>query len=365
MNDKILALGEHFALAAIDGDEWIPALRAMAEMTGSSYGQLVGFVPGDVPFNWINDIDQDAITRFVEHERGDPNINVRVRASLRDPAFVIRSEADYQAVGRSPGFDLYREMCDAYDILEGCQTKLIEGRDHFIGLALNRGRKDGKTDADSRALFAAIAPHVRHAVKMQIALENRGAALLNGAMEYVGLPIFICDQTGVVNGKTGEAEVMLANGHFRLVEGRIGVADPRDNAALLQAIGRLHRQQQQRFETLMLRGDGQRMPMIVDICRLPASSGRLSFSSQILVIVRSGRRWHDAAPAMLRTAFKLSAAETDIALALARGESREEIAAARRTSIQTVKAQLKSIFAKLGVVREAELVAMLGDSLRM
>lgn len=364
MDEKILALGEHFALAAIDVDEWIPALRAMAEMTGSSYGQLVGFVPGDVPFNWINDIDQDAIARFVEHERGDPNINVRVRASLRDPMLIIRSEADYQAVGRSPGFDLYREMCDAYDILEGCQTKLIEGRDHFIGLSLNRGRKDGKTDADTRALFAAIAPHVRHAVKMQIALDNRGAALLNGAMEYVGLPIFICDETGVVKHRTGEAETLLANGHFRLVDGRIGVADPRDNAALLQTIGRLHNQRQ-RFETLLLRGDGQTMPMIVDICKLPASSWRLSFSSQFLVIVRSGRRWHDGAPALLRTVFKLSAAEADIALALARGESREEIAVARRTSIQTVKAQLKSIFAKLGVVREVELVAMLGDNFRI
>ena len=364
MDDRILALGEHFALAAIDGNEWLPALRAMAEMTGSAYGQLVGFVPGHVPFNWINDLDQDAIARFIEHERGDPNINVRVRASLTDSAFVIRSEADYRAVGRSPGFDLYREMCDAYDIFDGCQTKLLEGRDHFIGLSLNRSRKDGKTDADTRALFAAIAPQVRHAVKMQIALENRGAALLNDAMEYVGLPIFICDQAGIVNGKTNEAETLISSGCFRLVEGRIGVANPRDNAALLQTIGRLHREQQ-RFETLMLRGDGQKIPMIVDVCKLPAQPWRLNFSSQLLVIVRSGRRWHDAAPAILRTVFKLSTAETDIALALARGDSREEIAAARRSSVHTVKAQLKSIFAKLGVVREVELVAMLGDSFRM
>ena len=253
-------------------------------------------------------------------------------------------------------------MCDAYDILEGCQTKLIVGRDHFIGLALNRGRKDGKTDADTRALFAAIAPHVRHAVKMQIALENRGAALLNGAMDFVGLPIFICDQKGVVKGQTAEAEALLADGTFRLADGRIGVAGPREDAALAQAFNRVDRQQHG-FETLMLRGT-QTMPVIVDICRLPASPWRLSFSSQFLVIIRTGRPWHDAAPVILRTVFKLSAAETDIALALARGESREAIAASRKTSIQTVKAQLKSVFAKLGVVREVELVAMLGESLR-
>src|SRR5690606_16370275 len=140
------------------GNEWLGALRAMAEMTGSAHGQLVGFVPGEIPFNWINDIDQDRIARFVEQERGDPAINVRVRASLTDSTFVLRSEADYQAVGRSSGFDLYREMCDAYDILDGCQTKLLDGGGSFIGLAVNRSRNDGKTDADTRALFAAIAP---------------------------------------------------------------------------------------------------------------------------------------------------------------------------------------------------------------
>lgn len=364
MSDKIQALGDRFALAAIDGEEWTPALRAMAEMTGSAHGQIIGFVPGAVPFNWINDLDQDAVARFMEHERGDPDINVRVRASLNDSMFVIRSEADYRDVGRTPGFDLYREMCDDYDILDGCQTKLLEGRGYFVGLSLNRSRKDGETDADTRALFAAIAPYARQAIKMQIALESRGPALLSGALEYVGLPIFICDQKGIVNGKTSAAEALLSRGCFHVIEGRIGTADPRGTASLLHAIGRLH-QQRQVSETLMLRGDSQKMPMIVDIFRLPAQAWRLSLSSQLLVIVRSGRRWHDAAPNILRTVYKLSPAEVEITLALAKGNSRDEIAAARQTSTQTVKTQLKSIFAKLDVARELELVAMLGDSFRM
>lgn len=364
MDEKIWALGERFALAAVDGTEWLGALRAMAEMTGSSHGQLIGFVPGEVPFNWINDIDQDQIARFVELERGDPNINVRVRASLTDPTFVIRSEADYRAVGPGSGFGLYREMCDAYDIPHGCQTKLLDEGDRFIGFALNRSRSDGKTDADTRALFAAIAPHVRMAAKMQLAFEDRGSALLNGALEHVGLPIFICNEAGQVKGKTGEATALLSAGRFRFVDGRIGLPHPRDDAALLRTLARQHRQPVG-FETLTLLGDGKQVPMVADICRLPAQPWRLSFASQLLVIVRSGRRWHNAAPSILRTAFGLSAAETAVALALARGETRDEIAAARGTSAQTTKAQLKSIFAKLGVSREVELVTMFGDMLRI
>jgi DNA-binding NarL/FixJ family response regulator len=63
--------------------------------------------------------------------------------------------------------------------------------------------------------------------------------------------------------------------------------------------------------------------------------------------------------------FGLSVAEADIALALARGATREDIAAARKSSVQTVKAQLKSTFAKVGVSREVELVSMLGEMLRL
>lgn len=56
--------------------------------------------------------------------------------------------------------------------------------------------------------------------------------------------------------------------------------------------------------------------------------------------------------------------EADVALRLAGGESRESIAASRSARLSTVRAQLKSAFAKLGVGREVELAAMLGGLLR-
>ena len=57
--------------------------------------------------------------------------------------------------------------------------------------------------------------------------------------------------------------------------------------------------------------------------------------------------------------FDLSPAEAKVAVALARGKSPDEIAAAGRIAISTVRAQIKSIFAKTGVSRQSELVALL------
>jgi DNA-binding CsgD family transcriptional regulator len=48
---------------------------------------------------------------------------------------------------------------------------------------------------------------------------------------------------------------------------------------------------------------------------------------------------------------------------MADGASREEIARSRGRAVGTVRNQLKSIFSKLGVSREAELVAMMHGGL--
>jgi len=60
----------------------------------------------------------------------------------------------------------------------------------------------------------------------------------------------------------------------------------------------------------------------------------------------------------------ITRAEARLASMLADGVSLEESAAALLVSIQTVRSQLKSVFAKTGVTRQAELVALLlGDML--
>lgn len=48
-----------------------------------------------------------------------------------------------------------------------------------------------------------------------------------------------------------------------------------------------------------------------------------------------------------------------VAVRIAFGASREQIATERRASLQTVRSQIKSIFSKLNVTREGELVSML------
>ena len=68
--------------------------------------------------------------------------------------------------------------------------------------------------------------------------------------------------------------------------------------------------------------------------------------------------------AALQAAFGLSEAEARLAAQLASGEALERITAQFGIAKETGRGQLKSIFAKTGVHRQAELVALLAPLLR-
>lgn len=60
----------------------------------------------------------------------------------------------------------------------------------------------------------------------------------------------------------------------------------------------------------------------------------------------------------------LTRAEAEIAILAAEGYSRDEIANVRGATLNTIGSQLKSIFTKADVSREAELVALVNRLLR-
>jgi DNA-binding CsgD family transcriptional regulator len=63
--------------------------------------------------------------------------------------------------------------------------------------------------------------------------------------------------------------------------------------------------------------------------------------------------------AILNARFRLTPAEARIALGISRGETLATIAVVNGISLQTVRTQLKAIFTKTGVHRQAELAILI------
>jgi DNA-binding NarL/FixJ family response regulator len=358
----VTSVADEFAAAALDGSRWLGALRAMASATRSQHGQLIGIGgPRTIPFNWVSDLDDKPLRDFVTISGGSPTINPRVFAGTVTDVLEIAHEAHYEAAQPHLSSDIYLDYAREHDIPYGCQTKISEDEHGLIGLAVLRSAADGPTTEEDREIFAAIMPHARSAVRIHAALENDAPLLLAGALERMGSAAFVCDAHGYIRAMTPAAEQHLRQGWLRRAAGALTAPNPADAiaiAAALAAAGSAPRT----AAPISIALTGDRRPQILDIVALPHLPWTLSFRPRLLVLVRRSDT-HASASSLLQRAYALTGAEADIAVRLALGEARAAIAGAREVSLDTVRSQIKAVFAKLGVARETELAALIAPLL--
>ncbi|MET0249107.1 MAG: helix-turn-helix transcriptional regulator [Sphingobium sp.] len=353
-----------FLSAALEPHLWDEALRAMAAATGSAHGQLIGFGAGAGSFNWISDIDQSIVAKSSALDIASPDLNFRVAADrLPDRPYIVH-EGHYDIVRQtSLRADDYLDLCAEYDIFEGCQTRLLEDRDKMIGLALLRDSKDGRTTEAQRKIFAELAAHAGVAVRLQQAMEKQGFALLSGTFEAMDRICWLLDGSGRVGGMTPRAETLLSQGRVRVEDGWLAGQGPEENRHIGRAIRAVVGEPTRIADPVALVDEDGSVAIMLDFYPLPARPWSLPFAPRAVVIARLAAPTSGTAVRLVR-AFRLTPAEADIAIRLAGGMSRRDIAGARGVSAETLKVQIRSIYEKTGCNRESQLVrmlALLGD----
>lgn len=366
-DDHWLAVTDAFYSAALSRQGWYQALEGFAEATGSANGELIGLgANAAVPFNIFTNIDPAFVTDFVAAGGGDPALNPRVNAGMKASPLKVLSEADFITPEEHRRHPHYQEFAFKWDIPYSCLTTLERTDDLLIGLAVGRNKAQGHITAQQKQVFQSIAPHVRAAVRMQIALEGEGAALLAGALDSMSMPAFICDRTGTVRNMTPAAERLLEDGRgLQLRVGQLGAINPGDDRALHAAISNALQGRAAgaapAVQTVIVRKEFATLPVLVlDVIALPQRQFELGFAPRVLVLARGERNDDSRRSMILRAAYGLTAAETEIAVKLADGRAPEAIAQARGVSLATVRFQIKSILAKAGVKRQVELASLIG-----
>lgn len=360
-----IALVDRFQAAALGLDSWEGALADLATATGSRSGQLIGLgSDGAVPFNYMSNIDPDCITEFAALGGGDPEISPRVRAGVAAGLFEALVDADYMTPEEHRTHPLFTGLYTRYDIPFICQTNLVKENGFVVGMAVNRSHREGHAEAQVKEIVAKIAPHVRTAVRTQMITEGQGAQLIAGAMEAASLAVFVCDRSGCVMARTAATEALLEAGVFRLVAGRLHAPRGRESAAIEEAVlraGRAPHPGEAPFMGAFVLTTRDGRPLVVDVVRLPRREHGFGFDACSLVIARTGPRTPSQERSVLTAGFGLTPAEADVAIMLLAGRTAEEAAVARGASFNTVRSQIKSAYAKLGVSRFAEMAALLRE----
>ncbi len=239
-----------------------------------------------------------------------------------------------------------------------CVGAVMETR-HGLGIiGLHRGRAQGDFAGEDVDQLNDTLDHLRRAITIRSALVSRNGQI--GGWRQIfdrgAAPALIVGRDGRLRIANDAADALMSGGQRIVARGHLVTpAGP---------------QQSDAFRALLARATD---PVSPQACQgafgsgvngvwlaefMPLVSGHLAGCAMITIIDRSAESRRADVLAALRQLHGLTVAEADVANALSEGLTLDEIGAARSTSVQTVRAQVKQIQAKTGTRRQSDIVRL-------
>lgn len=247
-----------------------------------------------------------------------------------------------------------------------------EGIEHALGLdvrlagglelKLRLAREAGQPgfSADDKALCRRIAPHLLRSLKVFEARQRVESqqTMYASLTDQVAGGVILLDAEGAVVQTNRAAQELFARGDLKQRDGRLYLEDTTARDTLNQAIIAAGKAQDERTPAMVSalrlnRGSGGALNLVIRT--LPASGDDGARPVLMLFITRPEER-KPVSPDLIGPLFGLTPTEAMIASLLAQGTNVAEIASDLGTSIYTVRAHVRSIFAKTGVSKQSELV---------
>ena len=341
---------------------WHVALNRLAELTGSSHAQLIGVGgPREVSFNYVPAMPMQATQDFISIAGGSPQVNARM-AAVQD-AQVMQCVTDQMLEGYRKRIvnDNYSDFKSTYQIPFGCQTSLFRENERLIALVLLRSAAQGYTTTEQLEVFNYAAAFARSAVRVQQAMDRHDAMVAAQYLSPLNAPTFLCDGLANVISRNSASDAMIAAGLLRFDRDRLAAADEHQTARLRHAVrlaAATRPDAMAEEHSIIIRDGDGRNPVVLDLFPVrnaPGSPG----GARVLGVARYRMIDNRRRIALLVDAYGLTQAEAVSACGLIDGLSRRDIARQRGVSEATVNTQIKSLFLKCEVQREAQLVALL------
>jgi DNA-binding CsgD family transcriptional regulator len=350
---------QEFAKAALDPTRWVQALTAMASATGS-YGAVMLPLSGDALPNvpYTENVSEVMETYFRDGWHAQDE---RMRTV---PALTQRGVADdfdghsAEEIARHP---YYQEFLAPYRLQWYAGVKIACG-DDLWAVALQRTIDQGPFSADEKDELARISAKLSTGAAIARALSASAASGALEAFEMSGTAVVLLNRLGLVFKANQSAERLLVD-DIQIVKGQLTARDARATTALNRAIRSLLWRPNGGLSAPVALPRASRRPLLAYPARLSSSTANALADCQAMVILIDPETRSRTPEMSLRSVFRLTEAEARLAAQLAFGNSLETVADQFGIAKETARSQLKSIFAKTGVHRQAELVAVLAKLL--
>ncbi len=264
--------------------------------------------------------------------------------------------AEYRQAMAQSGFDQVLGV----DLHFGGDLRAVEGR-WEARFRVSRHNSLPDFTREERTRLQVLAPHLRIAVALFEKLQFAGAehGMFHATAQGLGLALVVLDRNRRIVSSNALAESLLGEAEgLRRRGGELAFSDAAHQKLLGELLAKdltqgagLTRFRVERPS----QGDVVITARPLELSAIHAGAGALA-----LFLARPGPEAHTD-PQLLRDLLGLTMAEARLAAVL--GEGLSLVEAARRLGIahNTAKVQLRAVFAKTGVRRQAQLVALMGS----
>lgn len=259
----------------------------------------------------------------------------------------------------------YREFAKPQGYVDSIGILVDRGPASATVLCVVRGARFGLADEASKRRARLVAPHLRRAVTIgrEIAFQSARAEDFSHKLDAVGAGYFLVDADSRVLHVNGAGVAML-DGRLplRVVRGRLRGSRPAASERLRQAFSAAA------HGDLAIGERGLAIPLVAEngdrfaANVLPLTSGArqaggFGRAAAAMIVTRAGI---DAPtlPQLLSRAFKLTPSELRVLLAIVEIGGVPDVATALGVARTTVRWHLKTVFAKTGAARQADLVKL-------
>jgi DNA-binding CsgD family transcriptional regulator len=350
---------QEFAEAGLDPTRWVKALTTMAAATGS-YGAVMLPLAGDalpnVPYTENVSSVMEAYFRDGWHAQDE-----RMRTVPTLTQCGVADDFDGHSAEEIARHPYYQEFLAPYRLQWYAGVKVACG-DDLWAVALQRTIDQGPFSADEKDELARISTKLSTGAAIARALSASAATGALEAFEMSGTAVVLLNRHGNVFKANQSAERLLVD-DIQIVKGQLTAKDARATTALNRAIHTLLWRPSGGLSAPVALPRASRRPLLAYPARLSASTANALADCQAMVILIDPDTRSRTPEMSLRSVFRLSEAEARLATQLAFGNSLETVADQFGIAKETARSQLKSIFAKTGVHRQAELVAVLAKLL--
>lgn len=364
---QFLALLDTLYAAAMEPSRWEVFAQQLAAALGakSALIRLLDSAASKCSYSAPFNFDPEYLGLYAQHYISIDPILEHLKETPNNRIYIAEEQLDYRHLCNTEYYNDYVAPQGNYHLIGGLAGDL---QNQALFVSAQREKKYPPFSQEDKALLQSLVPHLQRSLLIWSRMEGMGlqAALMDKVLDRMSLGVIMLDPLGrVAHTNTFAMSLLEQDQRLGVTKGRLYAQTHADSTRLKRFLDQALRAKSvgdHRYcDAMLIRGVhdwADPLYLMAAIQPVPDEQPAVIFDhSSLILLVGPLSQQGTAREDILRVLFGLSGTEAKLAMTLANGEALSTYCDDRQISKHTARTQLKSIFMKMGVNSQVQLVA--------